>query len=201
MAQAGVFAATYFGLAAGTVISTKALDGISKSAIGLEQWRSTVIDTALPLLLGAFYLVAGLGHFGASQAFQDIYPPPGTWGFWYLPGSAAFHVAWTGIVEATGGAGLLIGFIQKLLQGDDDDDGSLIQNLVLPVSALTLFLLTIVVTPANIYMLTHGAVMGDMEPLGLEFHVIRFIVQIALLSLLLTLAKDSFFYAWGDELD
>ena len=20
----------------------------------------------------------------------------GTWGFWYLPGSAAFHVAWTG---------------------------------------------------------------------------------------------------------
>ena len=65
-----------------------------------------------------------------------------------------------------------------------------------------LFLLTVLVTPANIYMYTHGAVMGaDMPPLDVSFHYIRFVIQVLLLSTLFVLAKDGLFFAWGDELD
>ena len=39
-------------------------------------------------ILGAFYIAAGVAHFTAAEAFESIYPPEGTWGFWYLPGSA-----------------------------------------------------------------------------------------------------------------
>mmetsp|Transcript_33314 Transcript_33314/g.50258 ORF Transcript_33314/g.50258 Transcript_33314/m.50258 type:complete len:225 (-) Transcript_33314:223-897(-) len=192
VAQASVFAATYACLASGTWAGSSLLDTISKS--NLESWRNNFIDKILPLSLGALYLTAGVGHFVAAESFRDIYPLPGTWGFWYLPGSAAFHVAWTGAVEVAGGLGLLYA-------GINNDELEIPSSLIQPISALTLFLLTIVVTPANIYMFTHGAVMGEMEPLDLSFHVTRFFIQIILLSSLLILAKDSFFFAWGDELD
>lgn len=198
--------ATYAGLASGTLIGTNLLDQASKS-FGLERWRANVIDTTLPFLFGLFFASAGVGHFGAADSFRDIYPPPGTWGFWYLPGSATFHVAWTGIAEFLGGLGLLFGGVKNILlagDGDDDDDGesASLWNLIQPASALGLFVLTLVVTPANIYMFTHGATMGEaMGPLAVSFHAIRFAVQIVVLSLLLALAKDSFFFAWGDELD
>jgi len=67
-------------------------------------------------------------------------------------------------------------------------------------AALGLFVLTWAVTPANVYMYTHGATMGT-GPLPLAFHYVRFAVQCVLLGLLATLAKDSFFYAWGDEIE
>ena len=69
-----------------------------------------------------------------------------------------------------------------------------------PAACAGLLLLTVAVTPANIYMYTHGATMGT-GPLPLTFHYIRFAVQCVLLGLLATLAKDSFFYAWGDEIE
>ena len=34
------------------------------------------------------------------EAFKAIYPPLGTWGCWYLPGSSDFHVAWTGALPS-----------------------------------------------------------------------------------------------------
>jgi uncharacterized membrane protein len=203
VAQMGVFAGTYAGLAGGTLVGCSLLDTFSRSVVGLERWRTSFIDTALPLLLGVFFASAGAGHFVAAEAFQAIYPPPGTWGFWFVPGSAAFHVAWTGVVEGLGGAGLLVGGFQNLLRSEEqEEDTSMVEKSVLPAAALVLFLLTIIVTPANIYMFTHGATMGpDMPPLDISFHAIRFGVQVVFLSLLLTLAKDSFFFAWGDELD
>ena len=76
--------------------------------------------------------------------------------------------------------------------------GLLAVPLQLPCAAL--FLLTAAVTPANIYMYTHGATMGT-PPLPLAFHYVRFAAQCVLLGLLATLAKDSFFYAWGDEIE
>ena len=201
IAQAGVFCGVYISLALATVPTTKGLEVVSKSVIGLEKWRENVIETSLPLLLGSLYLVAGIGHFTNSHAFQDIYPPTGTWGIWYLPGSAEFHVGWTGVVEILGGAGLLFSAAQSILANDGDDDESLAINLIKPVSASALFVLTILVTPANIYMYTHGATMGDMAPLDSSFHYARWAFQVLFLSLLITLARDSFFFAWGDELD
>lgn len=200
LVQASAFFGTYVALGLTTYPTTKLLEAMSKS-IGLEKWRNNVVDTTLPLVLGLLYLSAGIGHFSNSEAFCDIYPPRGTWGLWYLPGSAEFHVAWTGVVEALGGAGLIFGGIRSIMEPEDANENLAI-NLVKPVCALTLFLLTIVVTPANIYMWTHGATMGpDMGQLDISFHYIRFAVQVLLLSLLITLAKDSFFFAWGDELD
>lgn len=153
-----------------------------------------MIVTTLPIILGLFYLAAGVGHFANSQAFQDIYPPIGTWGIWYLPGSAEFHVAWTGMVEVLGAVGLLLGAARDILGLEEDG----LVNFIKPISAALLFVLTVVVTPANIFMFTHGAVMGDMAPLD-TFHVTRFAVQVLLLSLLFTLARDGFFFAWGEE--
>ena len=39
----------------------------------------------------------------AAAAAAAVYPPIGTWGLWYLPGSAEFHVKWTGVAEVTAG--------------------------------------------------------------------------------------------------
>lgn len=202
--QAAVFFGTYAALGLVTYPATKFLETFSQSElVGLERWRINVIDSTLPILLGSFYLLAGIGHFASADSFRDIYPPIGTWGIWYLPGSAAFHVAWTGAVELTGGAGLLFGGLRDAVNGGDDDENeSTFVNFVKPLSASVLFALTLLVTPANIYMFTHGAVMGDsVPPLDVSFHAVRFAVQVVFLSLLLTLARDSFFFAWGDELD
>mmetsp|Transcript_44141 Transcript_44141/g.92819 ORF Transcript_44141/g.92819 Transcript_44141/m.92819 type:complete len:288 (-) Transcript_44141:349-1212(-) len=204
LSQAAVFFGTYASLALATYPCTKLLETLSQSVIGLERWRIYVIDSTLPILLGTFFFVAGMGHFLAGEAFREIYPPPGTWGIWYVPGSAAFHVAWTGVVEILGGAGLLFGGIRDAfgLSEEEEEEGNLIYNFLKPISASILFLLTLLVTPANIYMFTHGAVMGDnMAPLGMSFHVVRFAIQVQFLTLLLTLARDGFFFAWGDELD
>ena len=186
----------------------KAIDAVSKNAIGLETWRNSFVDTFLPLVLGVLYVSAGVGHFVAASDFRDIYPPYGTWGIWYLPGSAQFHVTWTGIFEFLGGGGLLwTSVMRRNTEDNDDDDDDDDENnnwsfqLVQPISAAVLFVLTILVTPANIYMYTHGATMGGAEALDLSFHYFRFGMQILLLSLLFVLAKDSFFFAWGDELD
>eukprot|EP00591_Stephanopyxis_turris_P010164 CAMPEP_0195514420 /NCGR_PEP_ID=MMETSP0794_2-20130614/5814_1 /TAXON_ID=515487 /ORGANISM="Stephanopyxis turris, Strain CCMP 815" /LENGTH=200 /DNA_ID=CAMNT_0040642663 /DNA_START=272 /DNA_END=874 /DNA_ORIENTATION=- len=200
MYQASVFIGIYVMLTVATIPTIKSIDALSNT-MGLERWRNTFVDTSLPLLLGLFYVCAGIGHFALADSFKDIYPPIGTWGIWYLPGSATFHVAWTGAVEALGGGGLLYGAIRNLLGMEEDYDHTAISKLVLPLSALALFALTIVVTPANIYMYTHGATMGDMGPLHLSFHYVRFAVQVLILGLLFAIAKDSFFFAWGDELD
>ncbi|KAL9187456.1 hypothetical protein ACHAXT_001559 [Thalassiosira profunda] len=199
--QASIFFGTYALLGISTLLSVRAIDSLSKSVIGLEKWRNGFVDTSLPILLGLFYFAAGYGHFVSAEAFQDIYPPRGTWGLWYVPGSAQFHVAWTGVVEMLGGSGLLFSGARCLLGMTDDDDESWVVKLLQPSAASALFFLTVLVTPANIYMWTHGALMGDMEPLAVSFHYIRFAVQVVFLSLLAVLAKDSFFFAWGDELD
>ena len=201
LSQAAVFFGAYAALGLATYPTTKLLETLSQSVLGLEQWRISVIDSMLPILLSLVYLTSGIGHFANAGAFQDIYPPTGTWGIWYLPGSPAFHVAWTGVVKILGAMGLLFGGLRDVFGSDDDTNENTLINFIKPISASVLFVLTILVTPANIYMFTHGAVLGDMPPLALSFHVVRFTVQVAFLSLLLTLARDSFFFAWEDELD
>merc|ERR1712113_477443 len=102
--------------------------------------------------MGVPYMVAGAYHFIAAGAFESIYPPLGTWGFWYLPGSAQFHVAWTGAAELAGGAGLFIGALGLgIIEALGVQPPAILRAL--PTSAaLGLFLLTCAVTPANVYM-------------------------------------------------
>jgi len=207
--QAIVFFGSYIGLGIGTAVTTKLLDVYSTKGTpgGLVTWRTNVIDgNVLQSLLGLFYATAGIGHFVNAQGFRDIYPPLGTWGIWYLPGSASFHVAWTGLVELLGGTGLLVAAYLNangILEEEEEETTTafLPPQLVQPASASLLFLLTILVTPANIYMFTHGASMGNGGDLGLNYHLIRFGIQILLLSFLLVLTKDSLVFLWADELD
>ncbi|KAL7431138.1 hypothetical protein ACHAXM_002589 [Skeletonema potamos] len=201
ISQSAVFFCAYAGLALATYPTTKLLETFSQSVVGLERWRIYVIESTLPILMGLVYLLGGIGHFVVAESFQDIYPPIGTWGIWYLPGSAAFHVAWTGVVELLGGAGLIFCGIRDAIGSEDGEEETTVIKFLKPICASVLFVLTILVTPANIYMFTHGAVMGDMAQLDMSFHYIRFAVQVIFLTLLFTLARDSFFYAWGDELD
>ena len=149
--QAAVFVGTYAALGLATYPATKSLEAISRSVFGLERWRNSVVETALPILLGLVYSAAGIGHFANAEAFQGIYPPIGTWGIWYLPGSSAFHVAWTGAVEILGGTGLLLGGFGGALGLDDEKYDDTLVNFLTPISAAVLFLLTVLVTPANIY--------------------------------------------------
>ena len=128
------------------------------------------------------------------EAFKAIYPPLGTWGCWYLPGSSDFHVAWTGAAELLGGAGLLLGCLlsvvgqestptasgvgiagQDLYSGDRyilaEDTASQLRawagragpQLRLRAGR-AVFFLVLAVSPANMYMYTHGAVMPGVTP-------------------------------------
>ena len=126
-----------------------------------------------------------------AQAFEAIYPPQGTWGLWYLPGSAKFHVAWTGVAEFLGGCGVLLGGAFDAL-----GFGGAVGGRARPLrqlAALCLGLLMIAVWPSNLYMYTHGATMpgaGPDGPLPLDFHYVRICIQIVLLTVLGFLAQD-----------
>jgi uncharacterized membrane protein len=71
----------------------------------------------------------------------------GAWGFWYLPGSPSFHVNWTGVAEIAGGVGTAVGALHL----------PFLPEWLLPASAFGLFLLTVAVSPSNMYMWTHNA--------------------------------------------
>lgn len=198
--QALVFVGCYAGLGAGTLAATAGLDAArsavcASSTTGAELWRKFI--SGVPAV-GALFFLAGASHFTSAGAFEAIYPPIGTWGIWYLPGPAAFHVAWTGLAEVVLGGGLLAGGLVTWFERETPF------RWLTPAAAAGLFLLTLAVTPANIYMYTHGATMTGLGPpgdLAVGFHYVRFAIQVALLSLLATLAKESFFFAWGDEVD
>ncbi|CAJ1329616.1 unnamed protein product, partial [Effrenium voratum] len=139
-------------------------------------------------ILGAVYMAAGVAHFTAKEAFEAIYPPQGTWGFWYLPGSASFHVAWTGVAEIAGGAGLFLGALLLAAAGAFSWEVPKAVRQLHAAAALGLFGLTWAVTPANVYMYTHGAQMtgltpGD-QPIPVEFHAVRGLLQVLLLGIL-----------------
>jgi len=144
-----------------------------------------------------------------STAFSQM-PHKGAWGgLWQLPGTARFHVEWTGYAEILGGAGLLVGSagaaVASLLGkpnalGPSDVPALDILQSLEPISAAALFALTCAVTPANLYVWSHNAPQpGPPPPTGATpeeaaafveanavlppaAHAFRLVLQIVLLS-------------------
>jgi hypothetical protein len=68
-------------------------------------------------------------------------PAQGAWGFWYIPGSKSFHVAWTGVVEFLAGFWLAIGAISKLAFGISISDAfQLGSGLLLVIHFIEIFI-------------------------------------------------------------
>ena len=164
-------------LFAGTFEVVTLLNGVQGLSSGFyDLWRLTFAP-----LLGLIYTAAGVTHFTNQKDYAAIVPPEGTWGFFTVPTPGIeevdlsyedYHVAWTGVAEALGGfllvtGGLGIGFLPKELP------------------AFALFLLTVAITPANVYMFTHDAKMGELP--DIEYpngHAARAALQCVLLGLL-----------------
>ena len=180
-AQAAVFAGCYGALGVGTLLNVKLFDVIGEAVSADTQENLARAGS----LLGILFIGAGITHFTNAAAYEAIFPPLGTWGLWYLPGDADFHVKWTGAAEIAGGTGLLLGAILDALGFDLGGRSRPLRLLC----ASALFLLTLCVTPANIYMYTHGAMMEGLgpdtgAPLPVEFHYLRLGMQVLILSIL-----------------
>ena len=132
-------------------------------------------------LLGLTYVAAGVAHFSLHDEFCTMYPQRGAWGIWYLPGSASFHVNWTGVAEIAGGLGVLLGATPLASSAP----------WLGPGAALGLYALTWAVTPANVFMFTHNA--PGPGPAGTVIppagHAVRFLLQIFLLTTLWGMAN------------
>lgn len=134
------------------------------------------------LLCGPTLMAAGLMHFIKLQECCTMYPHQGAWGCWNLPGSAEFHVSWTGAAYIVGGAGLAVGALPS----------DIVPEWLSPASAFGLFMLTIAVTPSNVYMYTHNAPGPIPEDVLRETggvvpavgHLARGVLQVVLLSVL-----------------
>jgi uncharacterized membrane protein len=169
---AGILLATY---ECCTVVGP-ALESLSP---GLMAWSKTTWP-----VIGVTYVAAGVAHFTVHDGFVSMMPHQGAWGFWRLPGSPSFHVNWTGVAEIAGGLGLVLGSLPFGLTPDS-------LAWLSPASAAALFLLTVVVTPANTYMFTHNSP-GPLPPNADESmrtiptlgHLARGGLQVFLLSLL-----------------
>ncbi len=191
LTQAFAVKAIFLSLGAGTYLFTQGLHGLS--SFGTENFPSQYefFRSTWPLTFGAVFSLAGVTHFTLSEEYENIVPTKGAWGVWNIPGSRKFHVAWTGVAELAGGLGLLVGGLSTMFG----------PSLLAPLtsaglesdSAAALFLLTLAVTPANIFMYTHGAKLPmDSDPLPLQFHAIRWAMQVVLLGFLYTMGEDTF---------
>ena len=170
--------ASFAALAAGTSACIHLWHGPGFELLGAERYE-TIRGTVFPIAFGTIFAIVGVLHFVFVENFAAIVPPRGTWGgLWQAPAPFAnelgltyeeYHTYWSGIAEFSGGLYLLA-------------SGLGLADTQLP--AVLLFLLTVAVTPANLYMFTHDADPGGNVP-RLAYpggHIARFILQCGLLS-------------------
>jgi len=180
----GIFAA----LSVSSVAFSSFLDAITLNYEWVQSWRYT-----WPLL-GAIYVAAGVTHFTLQEEYENIYPSKGAWGFWYLPGSPAFHVQWTGVAEILGGLGLLIGGAYDAFEPAWATCPNIVTEAGIGSDAAAgLLLLTAAVTPANIFMYTHGARLPvDGPEVPVVGHVVRGVFQVILFGLFYQMGQETF---------
>ena len=127
------------------------------------------VSPCSPFILSIFY----------SISIPSFY----SWGgLWQIPAPlservfklsyAQYHSYWTGIAEIVAGVSLIV----TTARGDGDPTGTLLPSLAL-------YGITLLVTPANIYMYTHNPVVPRIPPLPYPYgHVGRGVLQCALLG-------------------
>jgi len=186
--QASVVLAIFAALGVSTIAFSSFLDTVTMNYEWVQTWRYT-----WPLL-GVIYAAAGVTHFTLEDAYVNIYPSKGAWGFWNLPGSPKFHVQWTGAAEILGGVGLLIGGAFDAFAPVWGNCPNVITSAGIGSDAAAgLLLLTLVVSPANIFMYTHGAKLPIEGPeVPVAGHAIRGVMQVVLFGLLYQMGQGTF---------
>jgi len=186
--QAGIVLGIFGAMVVATVPFSGFLSSMTTQYEWVQTWRYS-----WPLL-GAIYAAAGVTHFTIQEEYENIYPTRGAWGFWYLPGSPAFHVKWTGAAEVLGGVGLLLGVaIDAFLPVYNNIPDIITEAGIASDSAACLLLLTATITPANIFMYTHGARLPKDGPeVPIVGHAIRGVMQIVLFGLLYQMGEGTF---------
>eukprot|EP00913_Durusdinium_trenchii_P030520 g28589.t1 len=176
--------------AAGAEAMPMAPSGVN--ALPEAQQAQVVLAIFGALALFTYVLVGPIFQFlqkilpeGWFKGWQKTWPILGAF---YMAAGASFHVAWTGVAELLGGTGLFVGALLWGLAGALQWELPAAVKRLPALSALGLCALTCAVTPANVYMYTHGAQMvgltpGD-QPIPVEFHLIRGLLQVVLLGLL-----------------
>ena len=173
------FFAAFAALAVGTNLCVQLWHGPGEALLGAETFER-IRGTVFPISFGLIFAIVGVLHFVFVENFARIVPPRGTWGgLWQVPAPFQkefgipsyeyYHSYWSGVAECVGGLWLLVGGLGYTTVTEP---------------ALLLFLLTVGVTPANLYMFTHNAEPGGAVP-RLAYpvgHIARFILQCGLLS-------------------
>jgi uncharacterized membrane protein len=119
-----------------------------------------VLDKICFIFVLGWFLIGGIGHFAGTDFFVSIVPP-------YIP-QPRLVVLISGVFELLGAAGVLYRPTRK-------------------VAAWSLFLLTLCVTPANVYMWQHPEIFTTIPPIVLS---IRLVIQVVLLAAIVRIANS-----------
>jgi len=193
LTQAFVVKAVFLSLGAATYLFSSGLAGLESFGEANFASQYEFFRATWPISFGLIFSLAGVTHFTVKEEYENIVPTKGAWGVWNIPGSKSFHVAWTGVAELAGGLGLLAGGLSHWITSLSSILPSLTSAGLESDAAAALFVLTLAVTPANIFMYTHGAKLPmDSDPLPLQFHAVRWVMQVVLLGFLYQIGQETF---------